>query len=113
MHIAIIGSRDFPRPELIHRYIRQLPPDTVILSGGARGVDTWAENAAKTRGLRTRIFHPNWGYYGKQAGLIRNREIVEAADKLVAFWDGTSTGTAHSIGLAEKKGIPVEIIRPE
>lgn len=51
MKIAIIGSRNYPRPELIIDYIARLPPGTTIISGGARGVDSVAETQASLRNI--------------------------------------------------------------
>jgi uncharacterized phage-like protein YoqJ len=41
----------------------------------------------------------------------RNQALVNKADRLVAFWDGQSSGTGMTIDLARKAGIPVEIIK--
>src|ERR1019366_3739515 len=101
MKIAIVGSRDYPHPEKVRALINNLPADTVVISGGARGVDTWAEQAARARGLEVIIFPALWHAYGKRAGFIRNRQIVESADKVVAFWDGLSKGTKMSIDISQ------------
>ncbi len=47
--IAIVGSRGLPRPDLIEAFVASLPAGTVVVSGGARGVDTVAEQAARER----------------------------------------------------------------
>lgn len=111
--VAIVGSRKFPNRQQVIDYVASLPQDTVIVSGGAKGVDTWAALAAKECGLDTLIFPAEWDKYGKSAGFRRNADIVNACDRLVAFWDGNSKGTAHSVGLAEKQGKPVEIVKPQ
>jgi len=41
---------------------------------------------------------------------VRNYQIVDAAEQVVAFWDGKSRGTAHSLEYARKKGKPVRIV---
>lgn len=114
MNVAIVGSREFGNDreveQRVREYIKQLPPDTVIISGGARGVDTWAEHAADDYGLETLILPANWNAYGKAAGMIRNKEIVANCDRLVAFWDGSSKGTKHSIEQARIAGKLVEVI---
>lgn len=110
MKIAIVGSRNYPRPEDIIQYVYNLSEDSIIISGGARGVDTWAEVAAGVKGLKTKIFPAQWDKYGKSAGFFRNELIVDECDRLVAFWDGKSKGTKHSINLVKKAGKPVEII---
>lgn len=110
MRVAIVGSRDWKREDDVIRCIFNLPDDTVIISGGARGVDSMAEKWAKFRGLKVQIFQPNWGKYGKQAGMIRNSEIVANCDRLIAFHCNNSKGTQNSIDKARKAGKPVEII---
>lgn len=109
MKIAIVGSRKYQDLEKVIDYVKNLPEGTVIVSGGASGVDTVAENAARARGLGVISIKPDWKTYGKAAGPIRNQEIVNQSDKLIAFWDGESRGTQSSIRFAQKKGIEVEI----
>lgn len=72
-------------------------------------MDTVAEVAAEARGLKTEIFPAEWQKYGRSAGFKRNRLIVQAADKVVAFWDGESKGTASSIRIAAELKIPCEV----
>ena len=103
--LAIVGSRGFRNLELVRRFVRSLKPTTVVVSGGAVGVDSEAESAARQCGLKTEVFPAHWSKYGKSAGPIRNRQIVHAVEGLVAFWDSKSRGTAHVIQLARRKGI--------
>lgn len=113
MKIAFVGSRDFPNEHLITEVMFGLPVDTVVVSGGAPGVDTWAKEAAETFGLRTKIFPADWEKHGKAAGPIRNAEIVAFSDRVVAFWDGKSRGTLDTIKKARAAGKPVVIFRPD
>ena len=94
------------------RYIQGLPVEVVIVSGGAIGVDLTAQRTAQKRGMEVQIFKPDWAHHGRSAGPIRNREIVENCDALVAFWDGASPGTHNSIKLAQNMRKPVTIIYP-
>lgn len=109
MNVAIVGSRDYSNLEAVRAYVQSLPKDTVIVSGGARGVDSVAEQEARKCGLKVLIFPAEWEKYGKSAGYRRNVDIVTAADQVVAFWDGESRGTQHSINLARAQGKPLEI----
>lgn len=109
MKLAIVGSRNFSDWLAIMNYVHELPLDTVIVSGGARGVDTVAEQTAQARGMTTEIYRADWDKYGKSAGYRRNADIVAAADEVVAFWDGYSKGTAHTIELARKAGKKVTV----
>ena len=116
MRVAIVGSRDYPNWSSIINFVKRLAgkyPDTVVVSGGARGVDSVAVKAAELAGLKVEVYPADWDKHGKKAGFLRNKTIVDRADKLVAFWDMESAGTAHSIGLALEKKIPVYVSGPE
>lgn len=103
MRVAIIGSRSFNDYE----YFQEVMDEYIIgeiVSGGAKGADAFAEKYAYEEGFPTTIFHANWRKHGKAAGFIRNAEIWDYAECGVAFWDGKSTGTAHSFKLARSRG---------
>lgn len=109
--VAVIGSRGLSWADL-SAYI---PPNaTSLVSGGAMGIDTLAEEYAKKHGLPIRVIRPNYSVFGKQAPLLRNRQIVECADLVIAVWDGHSPGTAYTVDYAHEKGVPVQLyILPE
>lgn len=113
MNIAVIGSRDFPQLDSVVAYVRGLPSGTVVISGGARGVDRVAASAARSAGHTVREFRPDWDRHGKSAGFKRNAQIVEASDRLVAFWDGKSRGTADTIEKARQADLHITVIRPD
>ena len=112
-YVAIVGSRTFSDRKAVEAYVKQLPNNVVVVSGGAKGVDTWAALAAQKHGLKVKIFLPDWEQYGRAAGFIRNQDIVDLAHKVVAFWDGESRGTAHSMRLAKDKNKPLTVIKVE
>ena len=87
-------------------------PDMRFVSGGARGVDKFAERLARARGMDVRVIQPDWDTHGKRAGYLRNREIVEACQWVVAFWDGESKGTKHTIDLALKAKLHLTVFFP-
>lgn len=111
-NVAIIGSRKYPHPDAIRDYVNALPDDTVVISGGAEGVDSIAAVTARARRppLAVIEYLPNWSKYGRGAGFVRNHDIVKAADRVVAFWDLRSPGTAHSIGLCKYYRKSLEVI---
>lgn len=109
--VAIVGSRTYPDLAAVADYVATLPYGTVVISGGARGVDGVAEQAASRKGLECHVYYPNWAAHGRRAAAIRNREIVDACDRVVAFWDGRSPGTRMTIDMAKSAGKPVEVIR--
>ena len=107
MKVAVIGSRDI-QVENLEAY---LPQDcTEIVSGGARGVDRCAAEYANEKGIKLTVFLPEYERYGKGAPIVRNKKIVDHADKVIAFWNGGSKGTLSVIKYAEKTGKPCEII---
>lgn len=107
MRVAVIGSRKIQIDDLG----RYLPDETTeIVSGGAKGVDTCAKEYALANDIRLTEFFPDYRRYGRGAPLKRNLLIVENADLVLAFWDGASHGTKHTIDHAEKLGVPVRVI---
>ena len=111
--IAIVGSRNYPRPDLVAAFVAGLPSNSVGVSGAGRGVDSVAEEAAKARGLQTLVFHADWENLGRKAGPIRNAQIVAHAERVVAFWDGRSRGTVNTLLQASRAGLPIEIFGPD
>lgn len=111
MIIAVIGSRNFSDYKLLETTLASLPEITQIVSGGANGADSLAEIYAKQHQIPLVLFKPDWKKFGKGAGIVRNRQIIEAAEMVVAFWDGASKGTASSLALAEKKGIEIVTVK--
>lgn len=110
--LGIVGSRDYPDLEAVRAFVRALPRTTVVVSGGARGVDTVAAETARACGLFVDEFLVSpeaWKRLGPRAGLERNERLVGSCERVVAFWDGTSRGTAHAIGVARRLGKPLEV----
>jgi predicted Rossmann fold nucleotide-binding protein DprA/Smf involved in DNA uptake len=108
--LAIIGSRTITELNLA-RYIKE-KPDTVI-SGGAKGIDTIAWKWAIDSHIEIIVHRPDYNRDGRWAALRRNDVIVAEADKIMAFWNGKSTGTKYVIDKAKKLGKPIEIIMIE
>ena len=106
MKVAVIGSRNIFAID-IGMYISD---GDEIVSGGASGVDSCAAEYAKNNGLKLTVFLPQYDRYGRAAPIVRNKKIVDYADKIVAFWDGKSKGTLSVIKYAEKTGKLCEII---
>ena len=112
MKIAVIGSRNLVVTDL-QRY---LPAGvTEIVSGGARGIDTCAQEYALAHGLKLTEFLPEYNKYGRNAPLRRNLQIIEYADAVIAFWDGRSRGTKFVIEQCQQRSIKITVYkkRPE
>ena len=106
MRIAIVGSRNLSL-ENISAYVPQCDE---IVSDGANGIDACAANYANKNSLRLTEFFPNYQKYGRAAPIRRNEEIVDYADKIIAFWDGHSKGTLSVSKYAEKTGKECQVI---
>lgn len=114
--VIIAGSRNFNNYAALQMVCdnlltkKKLTHNIVIISGTSRGADTLGEKYARERGYAIGRFPAAWQQYGKAAGPIRNHQMVDNADALIAFWDGNSTGTKDMITEAKKKGIAVRVI---
>lgn len=116
MRLAVVGSRDYPLESYwVVRYEVQLVGvrvdwDLELVSGGARGVDSMAEQVAQDFAVPITVHKADWKRYGRAAGHRRNALIVADADEMLAFYAGAETpGTASAIRLAREKGIPVSV----
>lgn len=113
MKLAVVGSRSFNDYSLLKEILdeyRSINNIDVIISGGAIGADSLAEKYARENNIETLLFLPDWKKHGKSAGMIRNQDIIKNCDTCIAFWDGSSKGTKHSISLAEKNNKKIIVI---
>ena len=110
MKLAIVGSRDITNisNDTLDKYIDKEVSE--IVSGGAFGIDTIAAQYAKSKGLRLTEFLPDYARYKRGAPIVRNKQIVDCADKILVFWNGSSKGTLSVINYAKKTGKPTKII---
>lgn len=105
MKVAIVGSREWSNYPLFKVYIDKFRENIqmhMIISGGARGVDSMAEKYALENEIEFVCFPPILEEGFPRAYFRRNVRIVNAADCIIAFPKGKSTGTRHSISLANK-----------
>ena len=86
---------------------------THVITGGARGIDKAAEVWAKKNNIPVTVMLANWDKFGKaEAGAIRNREMADRGEALIAIWDGYSSGAKHMIAVAEARDLRVFVYRP-
>ncbi len=106
MKIAVIGSRNLN----VNNLEKYLPLETTeIVSGGARGIDSCARRYAVENGLKLTEFLPQYDKYGKSAPLIRNIQIIDYSDMVIAFWDGSSRGTKFVIDKCRSKKKKIKV----
>ncbi len=106
MRIAIVGSRNIT----VANFGEYVSCGDEIVSGGASGVDSCAAEYARKNGLRLTEFLPQYERYGRAAPIVRNRKIVDYADKIIVFWNGSSAGALSVIKYAKKVGKTCEVI---
>lgn len=82
---------------------------TEVVSGCASGADKLGEQWAQMRRIPVKRFRADWDTHGKAAGPIRNRQMADYAEALVAIWDGESRGTANMIDEANRRGLVVYV----
>lgn len=110
MKLLIVGSRSIKEYDLA----KHIPNETtMIITGGADGIDTVAEKYADKKRLSKLILRPQYELYGKGAPLKRNEIMVELCDMALIVWDGCSRGTKHTLSYAEKIGKKVILIEPK
>lgn len=110
MKVLICGSRTINDYNVVKKAIQDSGfYITEVVSGGAKGVDRLGEMWAREHNVRVKQFLPEWNKYGKQAGILRNKEMVDYADAVIAIWDGESKGTKWTIDYACKHGFAISI----
>lgn len=112
MKTIIAGSRDFNDYDLLKAVCSKYNISTVI-SGTCRGADLLGERYAMENNIPIQRFPANWDLHGKSAGYIRNKEMCEHGERLIAFHKNNSKGTLNMIHFAEDKGLEVIIINVE
>ncbi len=119
--LLVVGSRTVNDYAYVREKLDALTKEAarkyemLIVSGGAGGADTLAERYAREKGYKFLCIRADWKKYGKKAGYIRNRQMHEHIAKYehrgcVAFWDGSSRGTAQSIPLSSEFGTPLRLL---
>lgn len=126
--VLVCGSRKFNDPltatATIVKRVAALPEYTLVIQGDAGGADRIAAAAAKRVGLGVMSFPADWERHSldcrcrehlgwcREAGKRRNLKMLdEEPDLVIAFWNGSSTGTLHTITKARARGIEVEVVR--
>lgn len=110
MKVIVAGGRDFTNYALVEEAIKISGFEiSQIVSGKAKGVDTLGEVWALANNIHVEAFPADWSQHGRAAGPIRNKQMAEYADALIAIWDGESKGTANMIQQARNKQLNVFI----
>ena len=96
-NIGIIGTRRRNSPgdykATFKKFFDLYEDGYRIISGGCpKGGDNFAFDISKSEGIPITIFPANWSRYGKGAGFVRNTDIAENSDILIACVSKDRTG---------------------
>ena len=116
--LVVCGGRDFADEAVLAAALDRFLAEheaVEFVTGHAPGADALAEKYASEHGIPNKIIPADWQQYGRSAGPIRNRQMLdyaaEAEPAVLAFWDGKSRGTRHTIETAKTMGIAVDVVR--
>ena len=108
MKLLIVGSRSIKDFDLVPYILDEV--DTII-TGGAEGIDTLAEQYADAHRLSKYIVRPRYDLYGRAAPIKRNEQMVDMADAVLVVWNGCSKGTQHTLKYAQKTNKPITVVQ--
>ena len=117
MKLALVGSRDYTNysqfksviNKTLKKWNKKISDVTLVISGGAKGADTLAEQWANEYKKPMTTFIPDWKAFGKGAGIMRNTDIVNWCTHMIAFPSIKGKGTQDSIQKAKNAEKPVEV----
>ena len=113
MRILVCGDRNWTNYDIIRKELYKYPEGTVVIEGACRGADSIGGYIARQLGFGVAEYPAKWYEYGKRAGMIRNRQMLEEGkpDIVLAFHNNIkrSKGTKNMVEIAMAAGIPVHI----
>lgn len=113
--VLVCGDRNWTNRESICEHLQTLKAmgyDTVI-EGEARGADTIAREEAQQLGMVVEPHPAQWELYGRAAGPIRNKEMLDSGPELVLSFHhdiSQSKGTANTVFQAQEMGISTIVV---
>lgn len=114
---VVCGSRDWPENAMwlvTAKMIELIPRGSIVITGGARGVDQHAHTQAVRLGYRTRVMAADWEHHGRRAGIIRNLYMLdERPDAVLAFCNQFSRGTMHMVRECLRREICLHWVKDE
>lgn len=105
LRVIIAGSRSYPGwIDGVDRAVKASGFEIVaVISGEARGADAAGGMWACVNNIPVEGYPADWDKHGRKAGPIRNQQMADAADALIALWDGKSRGTRDMINRMRNK----------
>jgi len=111
--VLVCGDRNWTNYWIIYDVLSKLDKNIIIIHGNARGADIMAGTIASKLGMKVIPVPAEWEKYGKAAGVIRNRVMLDMKPNLViAFHNNIerSKGTKDCVKEAQRRSIEVNII---
>lgn len=115
MKLCVCGSRNL-KEDFDLEYLHSIIIDkfgssvTEIVSGCAKGADTVGELYAAKYNLILTKFPARWSEFGRKAGILRNIEMSDYSNYILALWDGISRGTKHNILYSRNCNKHIEVV---
>lgn len=108
---AIIEA--YAERELLNVVLSQLVPEHAeVITGGATGADQYAARWAHQNGRVSTVVPAEWERYGRKAGPLRNRKMLDLEPHLVIAFPG-GRGTRNMISQARIADVPVAEVTEE
>jgi predicted Rossmann fold nucleotide-binding protein DprA/Smf involved in DNA uptake len=107
--VAVIGSRSINQAFVFRALDEVIQKEKIerIISGGAKGVDSHVREYCMQNNINFWEFLPEYAKFGRIAPHIRNKLIIDYADKVIAIWDGKSKGTKSVIERSKGKVVTI------
>jgi hypothetical protein len=110
VNVIIAGCRGYEKYETVVEAVAASGFDiTEVVCGCARGVDTLGERWANENNIPVARHPADWNTFGRKAGPVRNQQMANYGDALIAVWDGKSRGTKNMIQCMERQDKPVYV----
>lgn len=116
MRVLVCGDREWTNVNYLREILTAFNETygiTCIIEGDCRGADKMAGQWADDVGIDKLVFPALWHVYGKAAGPIRNKQMLDEGmpDYVLAFHENIekSAGTKNMIGQARKRKIPTDL----
>ena len=106
------GSRTIGDRVLIESKLKALPHCAVILTSRTNGASAAVRDATMRLGLRLEVWTAKTDRYptAEEAYFARDEEMIRSADRVLAFWDGESAGTAYELTYARSLSKPIDLV---
>lgn len=115
--VIVAGSRSFNNYDLFkekcdyYLSVKRNTHNIIILCGTSRTIADFIHKYSYDRSIVIEPYDADWKRYGQDAGYKSNEEMINHADALIAFWDGSGTMTGALINSAKEKGLKIAIVK--